>query len=165
MRDDRDHVVRKLTRLWEKAGEPSHRELQRRILVNHGIAVSNTAISNYMSGECPQPTRMNIDLVIALVDELGGTITEVSPTITRRAVEELERAVSRERFLAEHVVGGNDPELNARVLQIKSLLLWPVELAALPQLTGQMELGFDCPAELGLVDLPALERMEHALAS
>ncbi len=157
MKDDRDPVVKRLNRLWIKAGRPTHRDLSRRLTLHQGIDVSNTTISNYMAGKCPPPERMDIDLVIALTDELGGKITEVSPVIAERAVRELERAVSRERFLAERIGDDADPALRARVLQIKSLLLWPVELAALPHPTGavQMEMNFDDPPELTVIDLPA----------
>ncbi len=149
MRDDRDPVVRKLHRLWEKAGSPSHRRLAQTLAVKYGVETTNTTISNYMAGKCPPPSRMDVDLMIALVDELGGDITKVAPEVARRAERELEELLARERFLAPHV------------LQVKSLLLSPVELAAHRDLSGQMELCFDPPPDLTVIDLPALEREEQ----
>jgi transcriptional regulator with XRE-family HTH domain len=111
MREDRASILGRLHRAWKRAGEPSQRALARRLLVNHGIEVSNTTVSNYLTGSdvVPEPDRMNIELISGLCAEFGISVASISDVIVRRATEELPHQEQRV-LIFQYAAWDSNPE-------------------------------------------------------
>jgi len=110
MEDTKEAVVRRMSDLWLKGGRPSARALSRRFLVRDGTDVSNTTISNYLAGQCPEPENMNVDLIVSWAIEFRTTVDAISPTIDRRRAEQIKTMRARARWLSSYAAGDSNPE-------------------------------------------------------